>query len=577
MLMRLLFILLCALSAWGTWVGLRRRFGDLRQRRNDLRLDDVGRRLWRLVTEVLLQVRVIRNRPLVGLLHALVVWGFIAFVWVSIRHVWAGLFGLDQAPGPGGRVPQLRRGVGGAGGGRHPRPGVPALRAPPARPGRAFLVVRRRGRAHRRPHGHVPAGLVGDGPARVRPVAGRLVAPLAGAPGVSAAHRPLEAPAPGPGAGGRLLPLGDDQPDAAAGPGPGELREGDARPGPRGPRPAPVEGRGGLERLRGVRALHGRLSRAPLRRHPEPQGGHPPDAARPREGRHDHRRQRRGGRRGSRVGHRGRPGAVLRLRRVRGGLPGRHRARGPEDPRPPPRARQQRASRRQADPQDLRQDAEGPPQPVGTAGGPAHELRRRREAPDLRRRRRGALLDGVRDQLRPPRPGGRPRHGQDPGRLGRRLGGPGAGDLLRRARPPAGQRGALPGALREGGRLLQAPRRQEHRHLLSALHRDAGRRLPPRGGLRGAGHPGDAPHGVHRRDDAPPAPGPGRRDRRLPRPVQPRPRPQRHRGAEGGPRSLRGAPGGGAGARPRGDVLRRRRGTSVRHRREQGGLRPAHA
>jgi Fe-S oxidoreductase len=102
MLMRLLFVLLCGLSAWGTWIGLRKRFPDLRQRRNDLRLDDLGRRSWRLVTEVLLQVRVIRNRPLVGLLHGLVVWGFMAFVWVSIRHVWAGLAGLEHAPGPGG-------------------------------------------------------------------------------------------------------------------------------------------------------------------------------------------------------------------------------------------------------------------------------------------------------------------------------------------------------------------------------------------------------------------------------------------------------------------------------------------
>jgi Fe-S oxidoreductase len=102
MLTRLLFVLLMAISAWATWTGLRARLGDLGQRRNDLPLDHLGRRFRRLVTEVLLQVRVMRNRPLVGVLHALVMWGFLAFAWVSVRHLWAGLAGLDQASSPGG-------------------------------------------------------------------------------------------------------------------------------------------------------------------------------------------------------------------------------------------------------------------------------------------------------------------------------------------------------------------------------------------------------------------------------------------------------------------------------------------
>jgi Fe-S oxidoreductase len=102
MVTRGLFVLLCALSAWGTWLGVRARLGDLGKRRNDLPADSLGQRLWRVVTEVLFQSRVIRNRPLVGILHALVVWGFIAFIGVSFRHLWAGLAGLDQAPGPGG-------------------------------------------------------------------------------------------------------------------------------------------------------------------------------------------------------------------------------------------------------------------------------------------------------------------------------------------------------------------------------------------------------------------------------------------------------------------------------------------
>ncbi len=99
---RVLFVLLCGLSVWGTWIGVRARFPDLGRRRNDLPFDNLGRRLSRLVGEVLFQTRVIRNRPLVGTLHALVMWGFLAFVGVTVRHVWTGLAGLDRAVGPGG-------------------------------------------------------------------------------------------------------------------------------------------------------------------------------------------------------------------------------------------------------------------------------------------------------------------------------------------------------------------------------------------------------------------------------------------------------------------------------------------
>src|ERR1700704_1359500 len=42
-------------------------------------LDDLGGRLQRFIVDVLLQVRTIRERPLVGLAHAFVFWGFVAF------------------------------------------------------------------------------------------------------------------------------------------------------------------------------------------------------------------------------------------------------------------------------------------------------------------------------------------------------------------------------------------------------------------------------------------------------------------------------------------------------------------
>ena len=103
MVTRVVFVLLSALSAWGTWTGLRARSFDLGRRRNDLPKDHLGPRFRRLFTEVLLQSRVMRDRTLVGILHALVMWGFLAFSWVTLRHLWAGLAGLDgAAPAPGG-------------------------------------------------------------------------------------------------------------------------------------------------------------------------------------------------------------------------------------------------------------------------------------------------------------------------------------------------------------------------------------------------------------------------------------------------------------------------------------------
>lgn len=56
-----------------------------------------GKRLWRVFLEVFLQYRVIRDRPVVGVLHALVLWGFVAFIGVSLEHLSLGLRGLQHA------------------------------------------------------------------------------------------------------------------------------------------------------------------------------------------------------------------------------------------------------------------------------------------------------------------------------------------------------------------------------------------------------------------------------------------------------------------------------------------------
>jgi Fe-S oxidoreductase len=49
-----------------------------------------GRRVWIFVSEVLCQSKVIRQRPLPGLAHAFVFWGFLAFALVTTNHVLTG-------------------------------------------------------------------------------------------------------------------------------------------------------------------------------------------------------------------------------------------------------------------------------------------------------------------------------------------------------------------------------------------------------------------------------------------------------------------------------------------------------
>jgi Fe-S oxidoreductase len=57
----------------------------------DFSLNPIGRRVWDFVWEVLCQAKVIKQRPLPGLAHAFVFWGFLAFALVSLNHMANGL------------------------------------------------------------------------------------------------------------------------------------------------------------------------------------------------------------------------------------------------------------------------------------------------------------------------------------------------------------------------------------------------------------------------------------------------------------------------------------------------------
>jgi Fe-S oxidoreductase len=68
-------------------------------------LGNLGRRIWDFVSEVMLQSKVIRERPMPGLAHAFVFWGFCAFVLVTLNHIAAGFgVGFLSPAGAFGRI-----------------------------------------------------------------------------------------------------------------------------------------------------------------------------------------------------------------------------------------------------------------------------------------------------------------------------------------------------------------------------------------------------------------------------------------------------------------------------------------
>ena len=94
---RAIFDALFIASVWLFLATINRRLSSVSTRHWDLPINNIPRRLWRVFVEVILQYRVVRDRPLVGVLHAAVVWGFLAFAWVSAEHLFLGLRGLENA------------------------------------------------------------------------------------------------------------------------------------------------------------------------------------------------------------------------------------------------------------------------------------------------------------------------------------------------------------------------------------------------------------------------------------------------------------------------------------------------
>ena len=83
-----IFVLLLAASAWGFWFRFRKVIRTIQAAKPDadFELHPIAKRVRDFVWEVLLQAKVIRQRPLPGLAHAFVFWGFCAFSLVTLNH-----------------------------------------------------------------------------------------------------------------------------------------------------------------------------------------------------------------------------------------------------------------------------------------------------------------------------------------------------------------------------------------------------------------------------------------------------------------------------------------------------------
>ena len=101
-----LFLILLAASVYVFWRRFGRVWGIIRRSKKDpdFRLQPVGRRAVDFIWEVMLQGKVISQRPLPGLAHALVFWGFCVFALITMNHfaegVGLGFFKRDGIFGP---------------------------------------------------------------------------------------------------------------------------------------------------------------------------------------------------------------------------------------------------------------------------------------------------------------------------------------------------------------------------------------------------------------------------------------------------------------------------------------------
>nr|MBC8204592.1 hypothetical protein [FCB group bacterium] len=68
------------------YIPVNKRLSLIKKGRGGLNSDNFNRRFNRVISEVLFQSKVIKERPFAGLMHALVFWGFLGFVIITLNH-----------------------------------------------------------------------------------------------------------------------------------------------------------------------------------------------------------------------------------------------------------------------------------------------------------------------------------------------------------------------------------------------------------------------------------------------------------------------------------------------------------
>ncbi|HVO98330.1 MAG TPA: heterodisulfide reductase-related iron-sulfur binding cluster [Bryobacteraceae bacterium] len=88
-----IFLILLAASAYGFWFRFGKVVRTIRAAKPDpaFSLQPIGKRVWDFFLEVLLQKKVIEQRPLPGIAHAFVFWGFCVFALVTLNHIATGV------------------------------------------------------------------------------------------------------------------------------------------------------------------------------------------------------------------------------------------------------------------------------------------------------------------------------------------------------------------------------------------------------------------------------------------------------------------------------------------------------
>jgi Fe-S oxidoreductase len=85
---KVIFLICLCAAGYGFWFRFNKVLVRIRAAKSDpdFSIHPIGKRVWDFFWEVLVQAKVIRERPLPGLAHALVFWGFCIFGLITLNH-----------------------------------------------------------------------------------------------------------------------------------------------------------------------------------------------------------------------------------------------------------------------------------------------------------------------------------------------------------------------------------------------------------------------------------------------------------------------------------------------------------